>query len=177
VLAILLLHVGEVVSSERLIDELWGERAQRARPTPSRCMCPSSARRSATECSSPAAVVTFCRAIVAKWMSIVSRRCWLPVAARCRQAIRGARASRCVRRWGCGAVRRGSIGSTIDQIHSCVSAAIGLSGVAQETVQQVGVLLFTMDVFQQAAITAIFLSRNVAGDKYLTVDPRRPAAR
>jgi DNA-binding SARP family transcriptional activator len=27
VLAILLLHAGEVVSSERLIDELWGERA------------------------------------------------------------------------------------------------------------------------------------------------------
>ena len=27
VLAILLLHANEVVSSERLIDELWGERA------------------------------------------------------------------------------------------------------------------------------------------------------
>jgi len=45
--------------------------------------------------------------------------------------------------------RGGSIGSILDQLHSCVSAAIGLSGVAKKTVQQVGVLLFTMDVFQQ----------------------------
>ena len=47
VLAILLLHAGEVVLSERLIDELWGERRRRARRRRCRCMSRTCARRSA----------------------------------------------------------------------------------------------------------------------------------
>jgi hypothetical protein len=42
-LALLILHAGEVVSADRLIDELWGESPRRRRPRPSRAWCPPSA--------------------------------------------------------------------------------------------------------------------------------------
>jgi DNA-binding SARP family transcriptional activator len=45
-LAILLLHANEVVWTERMIDQLWGERPDTATKA-LRCTCPSRARRSA----------------------------------------------------------------------------------------------------------------------------------
>jgi Putative Ig domain len=42
----------------------------------------------------------------------------------------------------------GSIGGIIDQLHSCTSAALGLSGSAKEVVQKVGAVLFSLDVYQ-----------------------------
>jgi DNA-binding SARP family transcriptional activator len=39
VLAILLLHAGEVVSSDRLIEDLWGKALGRRRLRRFRCMC------------------------------------------------------------------------------------------------------------------------------------------
>ena len=39
VLALLVLHANQVLASERVLMELWGEDAPRARPTPSRRPC------------------------------------------------------------------------------------------------------------------------------------------
>jgi DNA-binding response OmpR family regulator len=44
VLAILLLHRGEVVATDRLIDELWGERPPARAAKSLRCTCPTCAR-------------------------------------------------------------------------------------------------------------------------------------
>ena len=58
--AVLLLHANEVVSADRLIDELWGRRRRRRRRRSSRSTCPGCARSSATRGSSHARPVTCC---------------------------------------------------------------------------------------------------------------------
>ena len=58
--AMLLLHANEVVSADRLIDELWGGRRRRPRARSSRSTCPGCARSSATAGWSPAPPATCC---------------------------------------------------------------------------------------------------------------------
>ena len=58
VLAILLLHRGEVVSVDRIVDELWGERRPTRRPRRCRSTSRGFARRWARACWSPAAAAT-----------------------------------------------------------------------------------------------------------------------
>src|SRR5215471_2269084 len=44
-LAVLVLHRGEVVSTDRLVDELWGERPRRPPPRPCKCTSRNCVRR------------------------------------------------------------------------------------------------------------------------------------
>ena len=60
-LAILLLHAGRVVSTERLIDELWGQAPPATVAKSSRSTSPGCASRSATTGSSPARPAICCR--------------------------------------------------------------------------------------------------------------------
>jgi len=104
-LAVLVLHRGEPVPSERLIDELWGEQP------------PASAIKNVQGYVSnlrkvlgdgrliTRAAATRCRRVRARSTLIASSRSCRKVAARCRQAMRELPACISVAGWRFGAVR------------------------------------------------------------------------
>ena len=112
-LAVLLVHRGEPVSSDRLIDELWGEQA------------PASAIKIVQGYVSnlrkvlgdgrvghPRTRLRCCRPSLASSTWTALSRCSRPVDALASKAIRELRPSGCGRRWRCGVVHRSRISRT-----------------------------------------------------------------
>ena len=107
VLAILLLHADEVVSSDRLIDELWGERAP-ATAAKTVQVYVSNLRKALGE----GVLLTRAGGYVLRGRAERRSTCgrFQALVAEGRGALRAGdpavRPSVCVRRWGCGEVRR-----------------------------------------------------------------------
>ena len=106
-LVVLVLHRGEAVSTDRLIDELWGEQAPASAAkivAGVRVESAQGARRWSAGHARARVSAADRRAARSTW---IGSRSWsLRVAARCEREMREWRATGCARRWRCGAGRR-----------------------------------------------------------------------
>ncbi len=130
-LAVLLLHANDVVSAERLVDELWGDDAagDERQDRPGLRLAPAQGARRPTALVTAGAGVSPARSSPARSTSPASSD-WPPGRARRRAGARGARS--CARRSRCGAGRRSPTSPTSRSPRPQIARLEELRAVVQE---------------------------------------------